>query len=214
VRDRKNIFKRKDYQLKKNILLGSQFVIWQNLWVYKPKLHLKSFFMKRFIFLIAITSLLLSCSSSNNSTSSNAAYDAPGSIKAVFNSQYPKAYHASWSAYDANSPTILDWELADWPQLRTNDYTVRFSLDTFNYYAWYNTDGDWIGSAYTIKSPNALPDAVNNTVKAQFSAYSFDGAVREFWQDKEAYEIKLKNGEANKIKLLIDANGNILKQKV
>jgi hypothetical protein len=143
----------------------------------------------RFIFLIAITSLLLSCSTSNNSTSSNA-------------------------AYDANSPTILDWELADWPQLRTNDYTVRFSLDTFNYYAWYNSEGDWIGSAYVIKSPNALPDAVNNTVKAQFGAYSFDGAVREFWQDKEAYEIKLKNGEANKIKLLIDANGNILKQKV
>jgi hypothetical protein len=168
----------------------------------------------RFIFLIAITSLLLSCSTSNNSTSSNAAYDAPVSIKAVFNSQYPKAYHASWSAYDVNSPTILDWELADWPQLQAGDYIVRFSLDTFNYYAWYNTDGGWIGSAYVINSPNALPDAVNNTVKAQFGAYSFDGAVREFWQDKEAYEIKLKNGEANKIKLLIDANGNILKQKV
>jgi hypothetical protein len=169
--------------------------------------------MKLSIFLIAITSLLLSCSSSNTSTSSNAAYDAPNSIKTVFAGQYPKAYHASWSAYDINSP-ILDWDLAGWQQLQANDYTVRFSMDTFNYYAWYNTDGDWIGSAYVIKSPNALPDAVNNTVKAQFGAYTFDGAVREFWQDKEAYEIKLKNGEANKIKLLIDGNGNILKQKV
>jgi hypothetical protein len=167
-----------------------------------------------FISAIIITTLLLSCSTSNTSISSNSAYDAPNSIKTVFVSQYPKAYNVSWSAYDVNAPTILDWELASWQQLQASDYSVRFSLDTFNYYAWYNTDGDWIGSAYVIKSSNALPDAVNNTVKAQFGAYSFDGAVREFWKDKEAYEIKLKNGEANKIKLLIDANGNILKQKV
>ena len=182
--------------------------------VYNLSVASKKIMKLLLIYLIALTTLLISCSSSNTSTSSNAAYDAPGSIKSVFSSQYPRAHHTSWTAYEVNVPIILDWEFVGWPQLKPNDYTVRFILDTFSYYAWYNTNGDWIGSAYLIKSPSALPDAINYTINAQFGAYSFDGAVREFWKDKEAYEIKLKNGEANKIKLLIDANGNILKQKV
>ena len=32
------------------------------------------------------------------------------------------------------------------------------------------------------------------------------------WKDHLAYEIKLKNGD-NKIKLLVDENGNLLKEK-
>ena len=90
---------------------------------------------------------------------------------------------------------------------------MRFTLDTFNYHAWYDAGGDWIGSAYPIKAAKPLPEAINNTLKAQFDGYSFDGAVREFWKDEEAYEIKIKNGDANKMKILMDANGNILKQK-
>ena len=158
--------------------------------------------------------LLLSCgTTSNNSVSENAALGAPDRIQTIFLSQYPSANYITWNRYNANMPTILDWEFAGWPATDENDYTVRFTLDTFNYHAWYDGSGDWIGSAYVLRAAKALPDAVNHTLKAQFGAYNFDGAVREFKKDDEAYEIKLKNGEANKLKVLIDENGNILKQK-
>ena len=157
---------------------------------------------------------LLSCgTTTNTSDSENAAFGAPDRIQTVFASQYPGANYITWSRYNPNTAAILDWDFVDWPALKENDYTVRFTLDTLNYHAWYHADGDWIGSAYTIRGTKALPDAVNSTLKAEFGAYNFEGAVREFWEDKEAYEIKLKNGEANKLKLLIDKNGNILKQK-
>lgn len=166
------------------------------------------------ISLAAFTLFLISCgSTTSKTTSSGAAFYIPKTLNTKFTRQYPKANHIVWTAYDASTPAILDWEFAGWPVMDNRDYMVRFTLDTFNYHAWYDEGGDWIGSAYQIKAARPLPDAVNNTLKAQFSAYAFDGAVRKFWKDKEAYEIKIKNGDANKLKILMDANGNILKQK-
>jgi hypothetical protein len=177
---------------------------------------LNAHYMKfQFPFLIAVCiTLFVSCGTTNNSSvSENAALGAPDRIQTVFSNQYPRANYITWNRYNANAPTIMDWEFAGWPAIDENNYTVRFTLDTFNYHAWYGDGGDWIGSAYVIRSAKTLPDAVNNTLKAQFGAYNFDSAVRELMKDDEAYEIKLKNGEANKLKLLIDENGNILKQK-
>ena len=170
--------------------------------------------MKLHISLLAFTMFLLSCgTTTSTSHSSNQAFYLPNKIQTTFSGQYPKASNVTWSAYDVSSIPILDWEFAGWPAIDASDYTVRFTLDTFNYHAWYDAGGDWIGSAYTIKAAKPLPEAINNTLKAQFDGYSFDGAVREFWKDNEAYEIKIKNGDANRMKILMDANGNILKQK-
>ena len=164
--------------------------------------------------LLAVNLVFLSCSTTTNtSSSSNEAFYLPDQVQTTFSNQYPKANNITWSRYDPSTTPIVDWEFTGWPAIDGNDYTVRFSLDTFNYHAWYHTGGDWIGSAYAIKAAKPLPEAINNTLKAQFGAYSFDGAVRQFWKDEEAYEIKIKNGDANKMKILMDANGNILKQK-
>ena len=164
--------------------------------------------------IVALVTVLFSCgTTTNTSTSNNAAFDVPNSIQTVFSGQYPAANNIIWSRYNTNTQPILDWEFAGWPAIDANHYTVRFTLDTINYHAWYDAGGDWIGSAYLIRGVKALPDAVNSTIKAQFGSYSFDGAVREFRKNEEAYEIKLKNGDANKLKLMLDANGNILKQK-
>ena len=166
------------------------------------------------ILIVLFVTAVVSCGTTNNtSVSENAAFGAPDRIHAVFTNQYPRANYISWNRYNSNTPTILDWEFAGWSAIDETDYTVRFTLDTFNYHAWYDDNGDWIGSAYFIRTSKALPDAVKNTLKAQFGAYNFDTAVREFREDDETFEIKLKNGDANKVKLLVDNNGNILKQK-
>ena len=164
--------------------------------------------------LLAFNLLFLSCgTTTSTSNSSNEAFYIPGKIQTTFSSQYPKANNIAWSAYDASTTPIFDWEFAGWPAMDASDYAVRFTLDTFSYNAWYDAGGDWIGSAYAIKAAKPLPDAINNTLKAQFGGYNFDGAVKLFWKDEEAYEIKMKNGDANKMKILMDTNGNILKQK-
>ena len=40
-----------------------------------------------------------------------------------------------------------------------------------------------------------------------------ENVQREMWSGKTAYEIKLKKTDDDKVKLLVDSNGMILKQK-
>lgn len=188
---------------------------WQHVWLCMEVPQNADYMKFQLSILAALfVTVLVSCGTTNNtSVSENAAFGTPDRIQTVFSNQYPGANYITWNVYNSNTPTIMDWEFAGWPAINETDYTVRFTLDTFNYHAWYNDSGDWIGSAYVVRTAKALPETVSNTLKAQFGAYNVDGAVREFRRDDEAYEIKLKNGEANKLKLLVDNNGNILKQK-
>ena len=103
--------------------------------------------------------------------------------------------------------------MAGWTALDQNDYLVRFDMDNENYYAWYDSDGNWIGSAYVLKDHNQLPPAVSTAVNNKYAGYTIDNVNREFQKDRMAYEIELKK-EDSKVKLLVDTDGNILKEKV
>ena len=67
------------------------------------------------------------------------------------------------------------------------------------------TGGRWLGGTGTY-NPN------NTTLNAQFPGYAITSVNREFQKDRMAYEILLSNG-TSRAKVLIDANGNIIKQK-
>ncbi|HEV8506458.1 MAG TPA: PepSY-like domain-containing protein, partial [Chitinophagaceae bacterium] len=73
-------------------------------------------------------------------------------------------------------------------------------------------NGDWIGTAYGVSDYKSLPPAVNTVINDKFPGYTISTVNREMQKDKMAYEIQLKNGDA-KAKVLIDDNGNIIKQK-
>ncbi|HEU4471794.1 MAG TPA: PepSY-like domain-containing protein [Flavisolibacter sp.] len=168
--------------------------------------------MKRLLSVIATVVVLASCSTrSTTSTSANNAYGVPGTIQNGFAAQYPSATDVVWGPYDV-ATTPIDWELSGWSALDANDYVVQFNLGSDRYYAWYDADGTWIGSAYAMPNASGLPYAVNRTISSQFAGYNIESVQREMWKDRTAYEIKLKNGD-NKVKLLVDSNGNILKQK-
>lgn len=167
----------------------------------------------RFLGLIAAFALITSCStSSRTSSSSNAAYSTPADLQTSFTTQYPTASNATWSAYDATMSPI-DWELSGWPAADVTAHSVAFDMDSSRYYAYYGADGTWIGSTYAISDYTKLPEAVHNAVKEKYSAYTIDKVQQEMWKDKMAYELKLKNGD-NKIKLLVDNQGNVLKEKL
>jgi len=176
---------------------------------------------------IIASSLMVSCStrrpttttttSSNGTTATtttteHTAFSVPTNIQTSFTTQYPGATDVVWGPYD-EAIVPIDWDLTDWTVLTPKDYQVNYTLNGNQYYSWYDANGNWIGTSYYITNyNNGLPAAVNNTITSKFSGYTIDKASLVTWKDRSAYDIKLKNGD-NKMKVLIDTNGDILKQR-
>lgn len=169
----------------------------------------------RIMSLVVATGLLLaSCTTSYNTTTDNAAYNVtvPTGIRSSFAVSYPDATNVVWNSFDMNAVPI-DWELTGWNALDANDYAVTFNMGTDQYYAWYDADGSLIGTAYTVSDLTKLPYAVTTMLRDKYKDYTIDRVDREIVGSKTAYEVKLSQGD-NKIKLLVDSNGAILKEKV
>jgi uncharacterized membrane protein YkoI len=137
----------------------------------------------------------------------------PAGIQTTFTTQYPTATNVLWSKHDTMTVVPIDWEMAGWTTMDADDYLVRFDMDNENYYAWYDSDGNWIGSAYVLKDHTQLPAAVNTVITNKYAGYSIIGVNREFQKDRVAYEIEMKK-DNSKVKLLVDADGNIIKEKM
>lgn len=173
---------------------------------------------KTIVGVFAAALLFTACSTPNysgtsTSTSSNQAYSTPNNLQTRFAAQYPNATNVSWSAYDAASVPV-DWEMNGWSALDSTDYTVSFDMNGQRYYSWYDADGTWVGSTYSVSDYTQLPEAVNKLIKEKYADYSIQKVQQESWKDRTAYEIKLKKSNDDKIKLLVDANGNVLKEKM
>jgi hypothetical protein len=167
----------------------------------------------KLVSLVIATTLLVSCGTTYTSTSDNAAYNVnvPSNIKGNFAVQYPDATNIVWNSYDVATVPI-DWEMTGWTQLDNNDYVVTFNVGSDQYYGWYDNSGTLVGTAYAITDYSKLPYAVNTMLQNSYKDYSIEGAQRESWGTQTAYEIKLKNGDM-KTKLLVDAQGNVIKEK-
>ena len=168
----------------------------------------------KFLALLAAAFFLFSCGTTYNSTSDNAAYNVeiPVGIKSSFRAQYPDATNIVWSNYDAANVPI-DWELNGWTPLQSNDYVATFVMGGDKYYSWYNANGDWIGSSFTVSDFSRIPYAVSSMLKDKYSTYTLENAQRASTTNKAVYQLNLKNAEDAKIVLLVDADGTVLKEK-
>ena len=148
----------------------------------------------------------------DQSTVSTDTVSVPSGIRSSFATQYPTAANITWSTYDAiNVP--IDWDLNGWPTLDQGDYVAIFNINNDKYYAWYDSDGTWIGTAYAVSDYKSLPSAINTMLNDKFPGYTISSVNREMQKDHLAYEIQLKNGDS-RAKVLVDENGNIIKQKM
>ena len=166
--------------------------------------------------LVAAAGLLVaSCGTTYTSTSDNAAYNVtvPSGVRTNFAVAYPDATNVVWNAYDATVVPI-DWKMSGWTVLDKDDYAVTFNMGSDTYYAWYDTNGNLVGTAYAITDYTKLPYAINSMLKERYKDYTIESVQRETFKSQTAYEVKLKQGEDMKVKLLVDANGNILKEKL
>lgn len=164
--------------------------------------------LRTYIAMAAIVAMA-ACGSPYRATDTNII--VPAGIQTSFTTQYPGATDIIWSRYDASVVVPFDYEMAGW-DLDANDYVVRFDKDNDNYYAYYDADGNWIGTVYVMRDYKSMPSAINATLTSQFPGYTITSVNSEVQKDKIAYEVLLSNG-TYRAKVLIDGNGNIIKQK-
>jgi Putative beta-lactamase-inhibitor-like, PepSY-like len=145
----------------------------------------------------------------NNNSNYAAPLQVSDNFKKTLQEKYPKAANINWSKYQPSE--YIDWEMAGWPALDSNDYVANFTMDEGNTWAWYDEKGMWIGSV-TEMNTSGLPDAVNKTVKAQFPGFDIESVDKENDKNRVAYEVQMVKG-SDKAKLLIAENGKVLKKK-
>ena len=93
------------------------------------------------------------------------AVSVPAGTQTAFTTQYPGATNAVWASYDSLAAVPIDLRMAGWKSMDAEDRMVKFDLENENYYAWYDSDGNWVGSAYKMEDFTKLPAAVNAAVK-------------------------------------------------
>ena len=166
--------------------------------------------LKTFI-AVAGLGLLTACSSTYRATDTGVVISADASR--AFELQYPSASNVVWTNYDPNVVVLNDWELAGWSAIDADDYVVQFDMDNEKYYAWYDTNGDWIGSAVVVSDYTTLPNMVRDAINNKYPGYIIKSVNKEFHKDRIAYEVVLKDGDTKQV-ALIDLNGVVLKSKI
>lgn len=135
----------------------------------------------------------------------------PEKVKTEFKTKYPNATNEEWTTYDPAYDYSYDWEMTGWPKMDTSYYTVNYDWNGGDYWVFYTPDWEWMATVEPIKS-DAVPAAVNKTLNAKYKAYTVESVNKENDKNREAYEIKLVNGQ-DKMKVLIDSKGNVMKAK-
>jgi hypothetical protein len=167
--------------------------------------------MKIIKFLAAAAIVLAACESPYRATNTTV-YLAPEGIRTSFVTQYPTATNVVWSHYDPAVVSIVDWELNGWQPLNEADYTVRFIVDNEDYYAYYDDNGEWVGTVYAVRDYHIMPAVINDMIITRYPGYTITAVNKEFQRDRVTYEVELKNSNA-KVKLLVDGNGNVIKER-
>jgi hypothetical protein len=195
-------------------MFGQISLAW--LWFYLEKLPfyliIKTNTMKLKTFIaVAATALFAACSSTYRATDTGVVISSDATK--AFDLQYPTATNVVWTTYDPNVVILNDWDLAGWSSINENDYVVKFDMDGERYYAWYDSNGDWIGSAYVVNDYTTLPDMVKSEIKAKYPGYTISSVNKEFHKDRVTYEIVLKDDNTKQV-VLMDLNGVVLKSKM
>ena len=160
---------------------------------------------------VAVVAFFTACSSTYRATDTGVVISTDATK--AFNLQYPTATNVVWSSYDPNVVILNDWELAGWTVIDADDYVVQFDMDSEKYYAWYDNNGEWIGSAIIVNDYTTLPTMVRDAINTKYPGYTISSVNKEFHKDRVAYEVVLRDGDTKQV-ALIDLNGVVIKSKM
>ena len=161
---------------------------------------------------VAALAIFAACETTYNATDTGVVV-VPETTQRAFVVQYPNSSNAAWSRYNADLVILNDWEISGWALADERDYVVQFDNEGEKYYAWYDSDGTWIGTAYVVRDYSRLPVVVTATLAREYPYYQISSVNREFYKDRAAYEIVMKRDDGTKVVMLVDNNGTILKYK-
>jgi Putative beta-lactamase-inhibitor-like, PepSY-like len=147
----------------------------------------------------------------NSSNAQDTIVTPPSNIQSAFRSRFPNVTDAKWSYYDSTNVPI-DWDLTGWPRLTNRDYSVMYNVDGTTNYAWYDAQGNWVGSSSAMKDFMNLPAPVSKMLATKYPGYKIEEVHTETYKDQSGYEIEMNKG-ADKVKMVVDANGKVLKLK-
>lgn len=171
--------------------------------------------LKNYLMAAGVVAILASCGGSRyQATDQTTIVAVPTHMQTAFANEYPGATNVIWTNYNGDEVLIstLDWDLAGWPAMDADDYVVRFDMNGERYYGWYDNDGTWIGTAVVVNDYKTLPTAVTNYLNSYYPGHTITSVNREYQKDRLAYEVEMRNS-TTRTKLLIDGNGNVIKQK-
>ena len=123
------------------------------------------------------------------------------------------AWNVVWSGYNPNVVILKDWDMTGWTVMNGDDFAVQFDMDNEKHYAWYDSNGDWGGSAIVVNDYNTLPHMVSDAIRTKYPGYTISSVNKEFHKERVAYEVVLKDGDTKQV-ALIDLNGVVLKSKM
>ena len=136
----------------------------------------------------------------------------PEATQKTFDDQYPNSTDILWSTYDPSMEIINDWKPAGWDTIDRDDYEVQFEMDDRKHYAWYDRDGNWIGTVYIVNDFTTLPAFVTRSIIREYPTFTITSVKRQIYKDGSAYDMVLKNADTRMV-LLMDPKGTILKYK-
>ena len=160
---------------------------------------------------VAVIALFTACSSSYRATDTGVVV-SPNATRA-FELQYPNAANVVWTSYDPDVVILNDWDMTGWTVLDGDDYVVQFDMDNERHYAWYDSNGEWVGSAIVVNDYNTLPNMVRDAIRTKYPGYSISSVNKEFHKERIAYEVVLRDEDTKQV-ALIDLNGVVLKSKM
>lgn len=163
------------------------------------------------LFAVAAIALFTACSTTYRATDTGLVVSSDAA--SAFDLHYPTATNVTWTMYDPDVIILNDWDLAGWSMIDTDDYVVQFDMDGERYYAWYDMNGDWIGSAYVVRDFTVLPEMVRSEINLKYPGYTISSVNKEFHRDRVAYELVLTNADKKQV-VLMDLNGVVLRSKL
>ncbi len=120
-----------------------------------------------------------------------------------------KAPEAVKKAFIQKFPTTT---AVTWDQENKNEWEAEFKMDGKSMSANFDNNGKWLETEITL-SKSDLPASIKKTLESEFPAYKIKDLSSVETIDLNAYELDLSKGH-EKLEILIDANGKILKKQI
>lgn len=114
----------------------------------------------------------------------------PGQVKTAFVNKFPSAINIEWTR-----EKVIEWE-------------VEFELNTIEYSASFDSEGNWIQTEQEIKV-DEVPLHVMSTVHAKYPEYTIEEAEVLDKPEGIYYEFEIKNND-QELELIINPDGELI----